>query len=67
MVNYVLSQSKLKGWQALYLWVIKQNKKAIAVYETNGFIQEGAEKLNDKLTGYELHEIRYIRTLSSGF
>lgn len=67
MVNYVLSQSDLKGWQALYLWVIKQNKKAIAIYEANGFIREGAEKLNDKLTGYELQEIRYICTLSSGF
>jgi RimJ/RimL family protein N-acetyltransferase len=66
MVNYVLNLSKLKGWQALYLWVLKQNKRAIAVYEANGFILEGAGKIDDKLTGHKLHEIRYIHALSSG-
>jgi len=66
MINYVINQSKLKEWQALYLWVLKQNKRAIAVYEFNGFMFEGTEKHDKKLTGHELHEIRYVVKFSRG-
>ena len=60
MISYVFKQSKLKKWQSVYLWVLKQNERAIGVYEKNGFILEGTEKIDNKLTGYELHEIRYV-------
>jgi len=63
MIKYVLNQSKLKKWQALYLWVLKHNKRAIGVYENNGFILEGTEKSDKKLTGHVLHEIRYVANL----
>lgn len=60
MINYVFNKSKLREWQALYLWVLKQNERAIAVYKKNGFILEGSQKSSTKLTGHELHEIRYV-------
>jgi len=63
-IKYVSTQAKIKGWQALYLWVLKQNKRAISVYKFNGFIFEGAEKFDKKLTGHELHEIRFVSKLS---
>ena len=60
IINYVFNKSKLREWQALYLWVLKQNERAIAVYKKNGFILEGSEKSSTKLTGHKLHEIRYV-------
>ena len=60
IINYVFNKSKLREWQALYLWVLKQNERAIAVYKKNGFILEGSQKSSTKLTGHELHEIRYV-------
>lgn len=62
-IKYVLNASKVKKWSAVYLWVLSKNKRARAVYETHGFIVEGKEKFDKILTGYELHEIRYVKYL----
>jgi len=63
LTKYVIKISKNKKWNALYLWVIKKNIRARRIYESFGFVEEGAEKSDTKLTGHELHEVRYIKTL----
>jgi L-amino acid N-acyltransferase YncA len=64
LIKYVLTASKANKWEAVYLWVLKKNKKARAIYEAHGFVIEGLEKHDKKLTGHELHEIRYVKYLS---
>lgn len=63
LTKYVINVSKNKKWDALYLWVIKQNIRARRIYESFGFVEEGAEKSDTKLTGHELHEVRYVKIL----
>ncbi|RTZ62180.1 MAG: hypothetical protein DSZ32_00825 [Gammaproteobacteria bacterium] len=63
LTKYVIKVSKNKKWDALYLWVIKQNIRARRIYESLGFVEEGAEKCDTILTGHKLHEIRYVNTL----
>lgn len=63
IIKYVLNASKAKKWDAVYLWVLTQNKRARAVYEFHGFEIEGKEKFSKNLTGHELHEIRYVKRL----
>ena len=51
-------------WYSLYLWVLRENVRAKKLYESMGFSIEGREKFDTKLTGHELHEIRYVRKLA---
>jgi len=63
LIEFVLTVSKGKKWDAVYLWVLEQNIRARAVYEAHGFVEEGSEKFDKSLTGHELHEVRYVKTL----
>ena len=63
LIKSVLTASKANKWSAVYLWVLKQNKRARVVYEAYGFVEEGSEKFDKTLTGQELHEIRYVKYL----
>ncbi len=62
-IKHILKDSKAKKWSAIYLWVLKQNTRARAIYEAHGFIPDGTEKLDKSLTGHELHELRYVKIL----
>ena len=68
-----IANVQVKSWQFAYREIMPkeyldslsvQNKRAISVYKFNGFIFEGAEKFDKKLTGHELHEIRFVSKLS---
>lgn len=62
-IHFVLEKSTIKKWDAVYLWVLKQNKRAISIYEAHGFMKQEKERFDTKLTGHELHEIRYTINL----
>lgn len=49
------------SYQALYLWVAKQNVRAIQFYESHGFSLEGKEKTEASHANVE--EIRYVLPL----
>jgi GNAT superfamily N-acetyltransferase len=51
LIQYVIEVSKKRKWDTLYLWVIKQNTRAKSVYEGFGFVEDGSEKEDTKLTG----------------
>ena len=63
LLLHVIEVSKNRKWDALYLWVIKQNTRARSIYEGFGFLEDGTERVTTKLTGNKLHEVRYVNTL----
>lgn len=63
VIKQILKASKAKKWSRVYLWVLKRNMRARTFYEAHGFVKEGSEKFDKTLTGHELHEIRYVKTL----
>jgi len=50
-------------WNFLYLWVLKDNVRAMRFYESKGFALEGTEKINLKLTGEKLIEVRLFKKI----
>jgi RimJ/RimL family protein N-acetyltransferase len=60
---HVLTEARKLKWSLLTLWVIKGNTSARAFYECLGFILDGSEKQDSKLTGSPLYEVRYRMTL----
>ena len=63
LTKHVIKSAHHHQWRSLYLWVLKENIRARRLYEYMGFSVEGHEKFDTKLTGHELHEIRYVREL----
>lgn len=54
---------QLQGFADATLWVLHGNTRARAFYESLGWQVDGAEKYDDALTGFPLHEVRYRREL----
>jgi uncharacterized protein (DUF952 family)/ribosomal protein S18 acetylase RimI-like enzyme len=48
---------------AATLWVVRENQRARAFYETLGWQPDGAERTDTQLTGTPVHEVRYRATL----
>ncbi len=63
LTKYVIDSAYEYKWNFLCLWVIKKNTRARKVHERMGFLIDGRERTDTKLTGQELHEIRYVRRL----
>jgi ribosomal protein S18 acetylase RimI-like enzyme len=53
-----------EGWQAISLWVLRENKAARAFYEAMGFAADGAEKTDTSLIDAPLNEVRYSKQLA---
>jgi GNAT superfamily N-acetyltransferase len=52
-----------EGFSDVTLWVLHGNARARQFYEALGWLHDGGEKHDDKLTGFPLHEVRYRRRL----
>jgi ribosomal protein S18 acetylase RimI-like enzyme len=52
-----------QGCSQATLWVLHGNTRARRFYEAVGWRPDGAEKIDDALTGFPLHEVRYRREL----
>jgi len=48
-----------RGFSEATLWVLHGNARARQFYEALGWRIDGAEKHDDRLTGFALHEVRY--------
>ncbi len=64
LTKYVIESAYEYKWSSLCLWVIKKNTRARRLYEHLGFSVKDSEKIDTKLTGHELHEIRYVKSLN---
>jgi ribosomal protein S18 acetylase RimI-like enzyme len=49
---------------AMTLWVLKTNERARHFYDRLGYLPDGAERTNTRLTGFALHEMRYRKALA---
>lgn len=52
------------GFVEVTLWVLKQNQDARRFYEKAGFAADGATRVDDRVRGLRLEEIRYRRKLA---
>ena len=66
LCHSVLAHAQTAGWTELTLWVLKDNAPARAFYESFGFVPDGVEKHDAKLTGFDLHEVRYAKAITRG-
>ncbi len=55
-----------RGYQALSLWVLRENQRARSFYEALGFSRDGKERTDTRLIGVPLYELRYVRPVASG-
>mgnify|MGYP002624588398 CR=1 FL=1 len=56
-----LARLEKQGYQAVSLWVLAGNERAIHFYEQFGFKSDGTTKIENRSGGLELHEVRYVR------
>lgn len=59
LLEGALLDLKQSGYQSIYLWVLKENKRARHFYEKNGF-QCNNDKCICEIMGKQLTDIRYI-------
>jgi ribosomal protein S18 acetylase RimI-like enzyme len=63
LCEQVLAHAAARQWHFLSLWVLRENIRARAFYESLGFIADGGEKTESTLVGAPLNELRYRKQL----
>ena len=63
MCDWVLAHARDQAWQSVALWVLCENARARAFYESMGFVSDGVEKADTVLIGASLNELRYRKWL----
>lgn len=63
LIAAAVQAAAARSYRELTLWVLRDNARAIAFYDSAGFGLDGGEKL-DRREGYELHEVRARRGLA---
>jgi GNAT superfamily N-acetyltransferase len=64
LLQQTLKRLQQRGHAEATLWVLHGNAPARRFYEALGWTADGAEKRDDTLTGFPLHEVRYRMTLN---
>ena len=62
LLDRALEILRTDGFAHASLWVLRNNARARAFYEREGWRPDGAEKV-ESLRGFELDEVRYRRTI----
>jgi ribosomal protein S18 acetylase RimI-like enzyme len=63
LCEFALREAQKRKWRLVTLWVLKGNERAHRFYEALGFSLDGAERIDIKLIGAPLHQLRYSKTL----
>lgn len=63
LLTSALAWARDDGFQALTLWVLDGNTRAVDFYVDAGFSPDGNSKVDRRLIGHELHEHRYCLEL----
>jgi len=64
LIQHVIKEGRSLGWDTIYLWVVRENRRARELYERFGFILEGGEKSEALSPSCVLHELRYFLRLN---
>ncbi|WP_083251487.1 GNAT family N-acetyltransferase [Acidihalobacter yilgarnensis] len=57
----VFEHAHAVGWQAITLWVVRDNHRARRFYEKQGFTSDRTEKQDPRFLDGKVHEVRYRR------
>ncbi|MGB4779302.1 MAG: GNAT family N-acetyltransferase [Microbacterium sp.] len=63
LIAAVESSLRLDGFTSAYLWVLDNNDRAAAFYERHGWVEDGADKLDERAT-MTLFEHRRTKSLA---
>ena len=63
LCEHALADARARECAAMSLWVLKTNERARSFYERIGYVPDGAERTQTRLTGLPLHEMRYRKAL----
>lgn len=66
LCDWVQTYSRDQQWQSLALWVLCENLRARAFYESLGLVTDGVVKVDTALIGSSLNELRYRKWLTNG-
>ena len=58
LMDWARDAARRRGWQRLVLWVLRDNARARAFYEAEGFRLDGAER-DHNFAGTKVAEVRY--------
>jgi GNAT superfamily N-acetyltransferase len=64
LCDHALAEARSREHPAITLWVLEGNRPARRFYERLGYSPDGAERVNTRLTGFPLHEVRYRQALA---
>ena len=59
LCDLALGEAPRRGWVLVTLWVLNGNQRARRFYESLGFSLDGTDRIDTKLIGAPLHELRY--------
>lgn len=62
LIAFAMRELKKQGFSSVFLWVLAENRPAIACYEKNGFRPDGRK---ETIIGKTVTELRYSRSLSN--
>lgn len=62
LIAFAMRELKKQGFSSVFLWVLAENRPAIACYEKNGFRPDGRK---ETVIGKTVTELRYSRSLSN--
>ncbi|MBU6953533.1 GNAT family N-acetyltransferase [Hahella sp. HN01] len=65
LIEYVSDYYLQKKAKAIYLWVLNGNQRAMAFYKNLGFLPDGRSKVDYGHAGEPLHELLYVRDLTT--
>jgi ribosomal protein S18 acetylase RimI-like enzyme len=63
LCSHALHAARERECSSITLWVLKTNQAAHRFYERIGYAADGAERVNTRLTGFTLPEVRYRRPI----
>jgi ribosomal protein S18 acetylase RimI-like enzyme len=64
LCEHALADARERECPAITLWVLKANQPARRFYERLGYSPDGTERVNQRLTGFPLHEMRYRKAIA---
>lgn len=61
LLAHLLNEAKLRGFSQICCWTLEKNARAIAFYEKNGFVRDGAKQ--SVTIGVPLEAMRFLRQI----
>lgn len=64
LCEFALREAPRRNWKSVTLWVLNGNERACRFYEALGFSLDGTDRIDTKLIGAPIRELRYSKMVS---